>query len=205
MDNNPNVPASPAGSVPPRAPRLLEELRRVLRAGHYSLSTEQQYVQWVRDFVRFHGMRHPREMGAAEVQAYLTHLAADRGVAPATHRQALSALLFLFRRVLGCQLPWLDETGRPRVKRRLPVVLTPDEVLALLAALADEPEMHLIAQMLYGTGMRIMEALRLRVKDVDFAHRTIIVREGKGGKDRALMLPDALRSPLREQLARSRQ
>jgi integron integrase len=161
-------------------------------------------VQWVRDFVRFHGMRHPREMGRSEVEAYLVHLAADREVAPATHRQALSALLFLYRRLLGIDLPWLDEIGRPRVKRRLPVVLTIEQVLALLRAFADEPELQLVAQLLYGTGMRIAEALRLRVKDLDFSHRTIIVREGKGGKDRALMLPDSLRSPLRAQLARSR-
>jgi integron integrase len=188
-----------------RPPGLLETLRRTLRAGHYSLSTEQQYVQWVRDFVRYHGMRHPREMGAAQVQDYLTHLAADRGVAPATHRQALSALLLLYRRVLGINMPWLDEIGRPRIKRRLPVVLAVDEVLALLRAFGanDEPAMQLVAQLLYGTGMRIAEALRLRVKDIDFAHRTIIVREGKGGKDRALMLPDTVREPLRAQLART--
>jgi integron integrase len=189
-----------------KAPRLLDEVRRVVRAMHYSLSTEQQYVHWVRDYVRFHGLRHPREMGAAEVQAYLTHLAADRGVAPATHRQALSALLFLYRRVFECDLPWLSQIGSPRVKRRLPVVLSQDEVSALLHELArdDDPQMLLLAQLLYGTGMRMAEALGLRVKDVDFAHRTLIVREGKGGKDRALMLPDTLHVPLRAQLARSR-
>jgi integron integrase len=195
----------------PRAPRLLDELRRALRAAHYSLSTEQQYVQWVRDYVRFHGRRHPREMGGADVQAYLTHLAADRQVAPATHRQALSALLFLYRRVLNCQLPWLDEIGRPRVKRRLPAVLSRQQVLAVLRELAivagdagpGSEDLALVGQLLYGTGMRITEALRLRVKDIDFSRRTIIVREGKGGKDRALMLPDALREPLRAQLARA--
>ncbi len=187
-----------------RAPRLLDELRRALRGMHYSFSTEQQYVQWVRDFVRFHAMRHPRGMGRTEVEAYLTHLAADRNVAPATHRQALSALLFLYRRLLGIDLPWLEEIGRPRIKRRLPVVLSIDQVLALLRAFPDEPpELLLVAQLLYGTGMRITEALRLRIKDLDFSHRTIIVREGKGGKDRALMLPESLRQPLRAQLIRS--
>ncbi len=197
--------ASP--SQPPRpaaAPTLLNEARRVARVMHYSLRTEQQYVLWIRDFVRFHRMRHPREMGQAEVQAYLTHLAADRLVSPATHRQALSGLLFLYRHVLGIQMPWLAELDRPRVKRRLPVVLSVDQVAALLGAFA-EPELRLFAQLLYGTGMRIAEALRLRVKDVDFAHRTLIVREGKGGKDRALMLPDALRQGLRAQLAHARQ
>jgi integron integrase len=192
-----------AGEAPSRQPGLFEEMRRALRAMHYSYRTEQQYLQWARDFVRFHAMRHPREMGRGEVEAYLTHLAADRNVAPATHRQALSALLFLYRRLLGIDLPWLDEIGRPRVKRRLPVVLSVDEVMALLDAFADDPELQLVAQLLYGTGMRISEALRLRVKDVDFAHRTIIVREGKGGKDRALMLPEALRRPLRKQLHHS--
>jgi integron integrase len=194
--------ATAAGAC--RPPRLLDELRRALRGMHYSFSTEQQYVQWVRDFVRFHAMRHPREMGRAEVEAYLTHLAADRNVAPATHRQALSALLFLYRRLLGIDLPWLEEIGRPRIKRRLPVVLSIDQVLALLRAFPDDPpELLLVAQLLYGTGMRIAEALRLRVKDLDFSHRTIIVREGKGGKDRALMLPEALRRPLRDQLMRA--
>jgi integron integrase len=176
----------------------------VARVMHYSLRTEQQYVQWIRDFVRFHRMRHPREMGQPEVQAYLTHLAADRQLAPATHRQALSGLLFLYRHVLGMQLPWLADVARPRVKRRLPVVLTVDQVAALLGAF-DEPQLRLFAQLLYGTGMRIAEALHLRVKDVDFAHRTLIVREGKGGKDRALMLPDSLREALQAQLAHARQ
>jgi integron integrase len=198
------------GSAPARPVGLLDELRRVLRAAHYSLRTEDQYVHWVRDFVRFHGRQHPRALGPAQVQAYLTHLAADRSVAPATHRQALSALLFLYRRVLGGPMPWLSEIGSPTVKRRLPVVLSADEVRALLRQMAlqcaapQSQDLPLVAQLLYGTGVRIAEALRLRVKDVDFAHRTIVVREGKGGKDRALMLPDALREPLRAQLQRSR-
>ena len=196
-----NVDASAEPALQP--PRLLDEVRRVIRACHYSLSTEEQYVHWVRSYVRYHRMRHPREMGAAEVEAYLTHLAADRHVAPATHRQALSALLFLYRKVLGPDLPWLAEIGRPRERRRLPVVLDIDEVLKLFAALPIE---HLlVAQLLYGTGMRITEALRLRTKDVDFNRRTIVVREGKGDKDRALMLPDVLRQPLKAQLAHARQ
>jgi integron integrase len=195
-------PSAPPSTAP--APTLLNEARRVARVMHYSRRTEIQYVQWIRDFVRFHRLRHPREMGRAEVQAYLTHLAADRQVAPATHRQALSGLLFLYRQVLGVQLPWLADVARPRVKRRLPVVLTVDQVAALFNAFED-PELRLFARLLYGTGMRIAEALHLRVKDVDFAHRTLIVREGKGGKDRALMLPEALRDGLRTQLAHARQ
>jgi integron integrase len=142
-------------------------------------------------------------MGAAELQAFLTHLAADRLVAPSTHRQALSALLFLYRKVLCIDVPWLAQIGRPREQRRLPVVLDAPEVAALFRHLP--PEHVLIAQLLYGTGMRITEALRLRVKDIDFARRTIVVREGKGGKDRALMLPDSLREGLQAQLAQSRQ
>jgi integron integrase len=213
-----DTPAAPPNGTPARAPRLLEEVRRALRAAHYSWSTEQQYVHWVRDYVRFHGLRHPRDMGAAEVQAYLTHIAADREVAPATHRQALSALLFLYRRVLNCQMPWLADIGSPRVKRRLPAVLSPAQVLAVLRELAaadgsvggrggsaGSEDLSLIGRLLYGTGMRIAEALRLRVKDIDFSRRTIIVREGKGGKDRALMLPDTLRQPLRRQLAHARE
>ncbi len=196
-----SVPTLPR---PVAAPTLLNEARRVARVMHYSLRTEQQYVLWIRDFVRFHRMRHPREMGQPEVQAYLTHLAADRHLSPATHRQALSGLLFLYRHVLGVHLPWLADVMRPRVKRRLPVVLTVEQVAALLGAF-DDPQLRLFAQLLYGTGMRIAEALHLRVKDVDFAHRTLIVREGKGGKDRALMLPDALREGLQAQLAHARQ
>jgi integron integrase len=208
MHNNPaedlTAHAADAAGTPPR-PRLLDEVRRVVRTMHYSLRTEEQYVQWIRDYVRFHAMRHPREMARPEVEAYLMHLAVNRTVAPATHRQALSALLFLYRHVLGVDLPWLGQLMRPRVKRRLPAVLSPDEVARLLAAFTGDPEMLLFAQLLYGTGMRIAEALHLRVKDIDFSHRTIIVREGKGGKDRALMLPDALSTALRLQLARSRQ
>jgi integron integrase len=208
MKGSAGSPARPVGglatSSPAPAPRLLEEVRRVARVMHYSLRTEDQYVQWIRDFLRFHRMRHPREMGRAEVEAYLTHLAADRLVAANTQRQALSGLLFLYRHVLGMDMPWLADVMRPRTKRRLPVVLSLDQVARLLGRF-DDPEYALFAQLLYGTGMRIAEALHLRVKDVDFQHRTLIVREGKGGKDRALMLPEALRDALRAQLARSRQ
>jgi integrase len=153
----------------------------------------------VRDFVRFHGRRHPRELGAAEVEAYLTMLANRRRVAAATHNQALSALLFLYRAVLKVELPWLDNLQRPRRPQRLPVVLSVEEVNAVLSQLHGE--YGLLARLLYGTGMRISEALRLRVKDVDFDRLALVVRGGKGDKDRALMLPRSLVAELRAQLA----
>ncbi len=185
------------------ATRLLDQLRERIRYLHYSLSTEQAYVHWVKDFVRFHGLRHPAEMGKAEVEAFLMWLVAKRNVSASTHRQALSALLFLYRNVLGQELPWLDEIGRPREVKRLPVVLTVEEVLRILEHLQGEH--RLIAQLLYGTGMRIMEAFRLRVKDVDFARNAIVIREAKGNKDRVVMLPIRLCEPLRGQLARANQ
>jgi integron integrase len=195
-------PPAPSGPVPPaKAPRLLDQLRTRIRTLHYSQRTEEAYVHWCRVFIRFHGLRHPADMGGPEVQAFLSWLACERGVAPSTHKQALSALLFMYIKVLGVRLPWMAEIGRPRVQRRLPVVLTRDELGGVFRRLAGE---HLLfAKLLYGTGMRLNEGLQLRVKDVDFAHRTLIVRAGKGGKDRLLMLPDSLVPALREQLARS--
>ena len=193
--------------LPPlRASRLLDQVRERARYLHFSLRTEQAYVYWIRAFVRYHGCRaHPSEMGAAEVEAFLTWLAAERGVAASTHGQALSALLFLYQRVLGLDLPWMQSIGRPRRQPRLPVVLSQDQVLRILERFDNAGDAHgLLARLLYGTGMRIAEGLRLRVKDVDFERRTLIVRCGKGGKDRALMLPAAVVAPLREQLARAR-
>jgi integron integrase len=183
-------------------PRLIEALVQRLRYLHYSLRTEEAYVYWVRGFVRWSGMRHPRELGAEEVQAYLSMLANERKVSAATHRQALSALLFLYREVLGREIPWLQELGRPVPKKRLPVVLTQAEVQAVLARLSGVS--GLLGRLLYGTGMRLMEGVRLRVKDVDFAHRVIIVRDGKGGKDRVVMLPRTLDQLLRDQLDTAR-
>ena len=181
---------------------LVDVLRREIRTRHMSLRTEDTYVYWVRDFVRFHGRRHPREMGAAEVEAYLTMLANGRRVAASTHNQALSALLFLYRAVLKVELPWLDNLQRPRRSQRLPVVLSVEEVNAVLSRMQGEH--GLLARLLYGTGMRISGALRLRVKDVDFDRLTLVVREGKGNKDRALMLPQSLAADLRAQLGYSR-
>jgi len=179
--------------------RLLDQLREHIRYRHYSLRTEEAYVHWVRAFIRFHGLQHPRSLGQADIESFLTWLAAERQVSPSTHKQALSALLFLYQHVLGQKdLPWMSEVGRPKRQVRLPVVLTHAEVSRLLAVL---PEAHrLVGRLLYGTGMRLLEGLRLRVKDVDFARRVIIVRDGKGGKDRVVMLPAALEGPLRAQL-----
>ena len=165
-------------AVPP--PKLLDQVRDLIRLKHYSIRTEALYVQWVRRFILFHGKRHPREMGEAEVEAFLTHLAVEGGVAAATQNQALSALLFLYREVLGVDLPWLDNVTRAKKPARLPTVLTQAEVKAVLDRL--EGSVALMVRLLYGTGMRQMECVRLRVKDVDFASFEFGVRDGKGGK-----------------------
>ena len=185
-----------------RSSRLLDQVRERIRYCHYSLRTEQTYVYWIRFFIRFSGLRHPRAMGAQEVEAFLTHLASDRKVSPATHRQALSALLFLYRQVLDIQLPWMQEIGRPQARQRLPVVLSREEVARFLPQV--ESNYQLIARLLYGSGLRLMECLRLRIKDLDFDRRVIMVRDGKGSKDRVVMLPDALRDALHGQLAAAR-
>jgi integron integrase len=186
------------------SPRLLDVVRRQLRLLHYSLRTEEAYVYWVRAFVRFHGLRHPSELAAAEVEAFLGWLAADRQVSPSTHHQALSALLFLYQKVLRLELPWLQDIGRPKYQRRLPAVLSREEVERLLHAMDRQPSPHgLLARLLYGTGLRLIEALRLRVKDLDFDRRALVVREGKGAKDRVVMLPSSLEPALRDQLARA--
>jgi site-specific recombinase XerD len=191
------------GTPPPlRSTRVLDQLRERLRYAHYSLSTERSYVYWVRGFVRFHGLRHPREMGGPEVEAFLSWLANQHGASVSTHKQALSALLFLYRQVLAADLPWMQQIGRPRTPQRLPVVLSRVEGQRLLAATAGVHQ--LIFRLLYGTGMRKMECLRLRVKDVDFDRRLIVIREGKGNKDRITMLPAALASDLKRQLAYAR-
>ena len=185
-----------------RPPRLVQTVIERLRYLHYSLRTEEAYVYWVRGFIRWSGMRHPREMGVEQVQAYLSMLANERRVSASTHRQALSALLFLYREVIGVDMPWMQELGRPVPSKRLPVVLTQGEVQSVLARLSGVS--GLLGQLLYGTGMRLLEGVRLRVKDVDFVRRIIIVREGKGGKDRVVMLPRALEGALREQFERAR-
>lgn len=188
--------------LPLRSSRLLDQLRERIRYAHYSLRTEKTYVYWVRFFIRFHRLRHPKEMGAAEIQAFLSFLANDRKVAPSTHRQALAAILYLYKEVLDIRLPWMDEIGRPRQRIHIPVVLSRTEVAALLHAL-DERH-RLICQLLYGAGLRLLECLSLRVKDLDFDRKTIVVRQGKGAKDRVVMLPATLTEPLQSQLADSR-
>ncbi len=189
-------------------PRLLDSLRQKIRYLHYSLRTESAYVHWVRAYIRFHNLRHPAELSKPEIEAFLSWLANDREVAPGTHRQALSALLFLYQKVLNQHLPWMADIGRPRSERRLPVVLSIDEVGALLAQLDVQQQLlgmphGVLGRLLYGTGMRLLEGLSLRVKDIDFDRRAVVVREGKGFKDRVVMLPSALEQPLREQLSRS--
>jgi integron integrase len=184
------------------APRLFDEIRRQLRLKHYSLRTEQAYVAWIRRFIVANGRRHPREMGGAEVEAFLSRLAVDGNVAAGTQNQALAALLFLYRVVLAIELPWMENVVRAKRPRRVPNVLSREEVQRLLAAMDGRP--WLVASLLYGTGMRLMECLRLRVKDVDFARHEITVRDGKGGKDRRTMLPRSLVDPLQREIERAR-
>lgn len=194
----------PAPPLPPlQSERLLDQLRERVRYLHYSIRTERAYVHWVSLYVRFHGLRHPAEMAGPEVEAFLSWLANERQVAAATHKQALCAVLFLYQKVLGQDLPWMNEIGRPKARLRLPVVFTLEEVERVLNALP--PSHQLMGRLLYGTGMRIMEGVRLRVKDLDFPRRAIVVREGKGAKDRVVMLPASLAPALHEQIDMARQ
>ena len=181
-------------------PRLLDQVRARCRVKHYSIRTEKSYIDWIRRFILFHSKRHPLEMGAKEIEAFLTHLAVSGNVAASTQNQALAAILFLYKEVLAVELPWLDGVTRAKRPARLPVVLTSEEVRGLLAQL--EGTHHLIASLLYGSGLRLMEAIRLRVKDVDFDRLEVTVRDGKGGKDRRTMLPRSLVEPLRGQVTR---
>jgi len=190
----------------PPAKKLLDQVRDKIRFKHYSLSTENTYISWIKQYIIFNGKRHPTEIGAAEVEAFLTDLATRRLVSSSTQNQALSAILFLYRDVLALELPWLDSFERSRKPRRLPVVLTPMEVQSLLREAESAPEpIGLIIKLLYGTGMRLMEAVRLRVKDVELTRQEIIVRDGKGGKDRVTMLPQSLLEAMRAQLALRRE
>jgi integron integrase len=188
-------------ALPPQQarPRLLDRVRAALRARHYSGRTEASYVAWIRRYIIFHDKRHPSEMGAPEVTAFLTSLAVDGQVAASTQNQALSALLFLYRDVLEIDLPWLDEVVRAKRPARLPVVLSRDEVRALLQRL--DGVTRLMACLLYGAGLRVLECCRLRVQDVDFAANHIVVRGGKGDKDRVTMLPAVVKSDLDRHLA----
>ena len=178
----------------PRQPRLLDRVREVLRARHSSRRTEKSYVAWIRRYIVFHGKRHPAGMGAVEVTQFLSSLAVPGHVAASTQNQALSALLFLYRQVLQVEMPWLDNVVRAKRSERLPVVLTREEVGAVIRELQGPP--RLMAILLYGAGLRLLECARLRVKDVDFATNQIIVRAGKGDRDRVTMLPAAVKTDL---------
>ncbi len=197
------MPENPSSVALASPPRLLDQVRARIRFKHYSIRTEQTYVDWIKRFVRHFGKRHPREMGADEVQAFLSSLAVEGRVAASTQNQAKSALLFLYKEVLGVDLPWLNQVEAAKTSRRLPVVLTQGEVAAVLSTMKGTT--GLVARLLYGTGMRVMEGLRLRVKDVDFGRGEILVRDGKGAKDRVTMLPARLSLELREHLMRVRE
>jgi integron integrase len=180
-------------------PRLLDQVRAAIRTRHYSLRTEQAYLHWIKRFIFFHGKRHPKEMGAAEIEAFLSALATVRNVSASTQSQALAALLFLYKNVLDMDLPWLDGITRAKPSQHLPVVLTQAETAALLRHLPNDTN-GLIIRLLYGTGMRLLECLRMRVKDLDISAGSITIRDGKGGKDRITMLPASLIPALQDQL-----
>jgi len=181
---------------------LLEQVRNVMRVHHYSLRTEEAYIDWIKRFIVFHGKRHPAEMGEEQISAFLTHLAVDKNVAGSTQNQALAAILFLYKKVLKRDLEWMADIVRAKRPVRVPEVLTPEEVKALLRQLSGTHQ--LIARLLYGAGLRLMEAMRLRVGDVNFGYRQITVRGGKGEKDRVTVLPDSLVGPLQAHLTRVR-
>ena len=181
-------------------PKLLDQVRDKLRVKHYSIRTEQTYSDWIKRYIYFHGKRHPKDMGAREIEAFLTHLAVHGKVAASTQNLAKSSILFLYREVLEIQLPWLENVTQAKAPKRLPVVLTVSEVQSVLSNLSGTHA--LIASLLYGGGMRLMEAVRLRVKDVDFERHEILVREGKGFKDRVTMLPESVVAALKAHLVK---
>src|SRR6184192_2580069 len=193
-----SVLTPPDGADKPK--KLLDRTRDVLRLKHYSLRTERSYCDWIERFIRFHHLRHPSEMGASEITEFLTHLARVGNVAASTQNQALSAILFLYQQVLKQDVSWIDDVERAKKPKRIPVVLTRDEVHKIFAHLHGMS--RLMAGLLYGSGLRLMECVRLRVKDLDFELAQITVRDAKGGKDRVTMLPLNLSEPLRRHLVR---
>ncbi len=204
---SPEADASDPAALPPhrlRAPpkKLLDQVRHRIRVKHYSRRTEIAYVDWIKRFILFNDKRHPRDMGRSELEAFLSHLAVARDVAASTQNQALAALLFLYKEVLALEVPWLTDVTRAKKPSRLPTVLKPAEVQELLEHMSGDAA--LVARFLYGTGTRLLEALRLRVKDVDLERREIIVRDGKGGRDRITVLPERLVAALRLHLAARR-
>lgn len=188
--------------MPASSPRLLDAVRAEIQLRHFSYRTEKAYVEWIVRFIRFHGRRHPSLLGGEEVRRYLSHLATDRHVSPATQAQALSALLFLYKRVLKLDLPWIDNVVRAHRPKRLPTVLDKAEARRVIAHLRGD--YWLIAGLLYGSGLRLLEALRLRIKDIDLYHHRLMVRDGKGAKDRVTIIPAQLIEPLRHHLDRVR-
>jgi integron integrase len=184
-------------------PKLFDRVRWHLRVKHYSIRTEQAYLDWIRRYILFHGKRHPQEMGEEQIAAFLNHLAVNRAVAASTQNQALSALLFLYQQVLERKLAFIPGLERVRRPARLPVVLTRAEVRAIFAHL--QGDYRLMVHLLYGSGLRLLECLRLRVKDIDFGYNQITVREGKGGRDRVTLPPERLKQPLQRHLARVRE
>lgn len=183
-------------------PKLLDRVRALMRMRHYSYETEKRYIYWIRHYIGFHNIRNPAEMSAAEVEAFLSHLAVERRVSASTQNQALAALLFLYRDVLSVDLLWLEKFIPAKKSARVPVVLTKDEVKQIIGELSGTN--WLIANLLYGSGLRLVEALRLRVKDLDFGFKQIVVRDGKGAKDRFTVLPTKLIEPLQKQLEKTR-
>ncbi len=207
MNASPSAPPpnrAPSKESPPvrQPPRLLDQLRHTLRVKHYAYKTEKSYVAWVRDYVVYHGKRHPREMGGPEIQQYLTHLAVQRRVAASTQNQALCAIVFLYRHVLGIDLGDFRGFAFAKKPKRLPVVLTVDEVEQIVSQLHGTK--RLMVELLYGTGMRLTEVLRLRVKDLDFNRQLITVRDAKGNKDRGALLPESLIEELKAHIAKAR-
>lgn len=183
-------------------PKLLDLVRQEIRTRHYSIRTEEAYTQWIKQFIFFHGKRHPADLGEHEVTEFLSHLAVNRHISASTQNQALSAILFLYKQVLKQPLDWLDSITRAKRPQRLPVVFTRDEAQAILARL--DGQSWLMASLLYGSGLRLMECLRLRVKDIDFGYQQITVRDGKGAKDRVTLLPESIIAPLQRHLAKVR-
>jgi len=190
-------------NLPNQEPKLLDQVRGKIRLKHYSILTEQAYTDWIKRFILHFGKKHPRDMGAVEVEQFLTHLAVNGKVAASTQNQAKCALLFLYKEVLAVDLPWLDNVEQAKTPKRLPVVLNRDEIQAILSRLTGAQ--WLIVSLLNGTGMRIMECLRLRVQDVDVKRREILIRDGKGFKNRVTMLPTSLVAPLQAHLLKVRE
>lgn len=184
----------------PKKPKLLDQVRDRIRLKHYSRRTEDVYLDWAKRYILYHNKTHPQEMGKKEIEDFLTYLARDRKVSASTQNQAKSALLFLYKEVMGITLPWVGQVEQAKKPQKMPVVLTENEVQALLPQLSDT--WLLLGRLLYGTGMRLLEGLRLRVQDVDFSAHQIFIRDGKGGKDRVTMLPQSLVLPLKDHLIR---